>query len=664
VGARSVTVALDALGIAVFAGMWLGGWALLHRAASRYGVLAPVAAGAGLRLLVMVTVHVATLRSGDGGLMFLDDKAYLAEGMRIAAGWRDGHLFNPSDINYAGTYMFGYQAFCGLIFVLTPNIIAGKLVNVLAGSATVLLVALLADRLLGSPARRRAAWMAAVAPGLVWWSTPLMKEALACLLVTASLLAILHLFSGRAALAFAVTWSALLLTRPAAAVALAFAAVVVLVGAAWHTGRRTAVRRMSVVTAIMIVAGIAVLAAQAAGDPAAVADSYRLVIQRMVDQYRQSSPALIPVDVGRSLISPYPWAFDPATRNWDRGLYPGMWTWYALYPLAIAGIYRLRQRPETWLLVLCSASYLMLNAFTSGFIFRQRSAIEPVVLVLAVGGMRSWRSLARSAAAAWLVVAVVAGAHTGSLMTFGIVALAAGVAALASVRLKAAPLEIAPKMRLVAALDELASARDTVRRSACAGLRSWRALRSTAPPLGLTAPPWTTLIASFVKAVRPALPVHSPTRDHSFADEAIVPTSASTDIGMRAREARLPATRAAASPRATGAARRSVELLRAAGPSVVPGSSAPGLGLRLSVVGALAAMAACMRSGAVLLSTMRAAAPPLALPRGTGRARRPVSLLRAAAPSVSLEPPALRLEPRLPVIAGIRGAAPCLEPAP
>jgi hypothetical protein len=51
------------------------------------------------------------------------------------------------------------------------------------------------------------------------------------------------------------------------------------------------------------------------------------------------------------------------------------------------------------------AVVLILNAFLVGAAFRQRSTIEPLVLVLVIAGFTSWRSLALLAAGGLLLAA-------------------------------------------------------------------------------------------------------------------------------------------------------------------------------------------------------------------------------------------------------------------
>jgi hypothetical protein len=423
------------LGGVVFIALLLVAMLAIARAARSAGVLAPVIVGGLVRLGVMVVVHLGSLELGDGGLMFLDDRTYFETGRRLADAWRAGDIIDPGRYEYAGTPQFGYSALVGAVFVLVgPSIFAAKLVNVIAATATVLLVALLAGRILGEELRRPAAWLAALFPGLVWWSAPLMKEAFVTFLVMAALLAAAHLPKRSAAVVLIPILGALVLTRTAAALAIALGIGAALAFAAWKStgfGLRLSLPLAGGVTVILLVGGLLL----ARGDPRGLVLEYLSTIERMIDQYQGSAPTRVPVDVLKSLVTPFPWVFDLATRNWDRGLYPGVWVLYLLYPLAAAGIWRLRHRPELLLILVPVVSSLVMNAFTSGFVFRQRSPVEPVILVLALAGITSYRQAARWGAAALAAVACVATVQSDSTVTGTLIATAAAGIWVAAMRL-------------------------------------------------------------------------------------------------------------------------------------------------------------------------------------------------------------------------------------
>lgn len=440
------------LGAGLLAALLGSGVWILTRHARRAGVLAPVLWGLGIRLGAMLLVHGSSLLAGESGLMFLDDKTYFWEGTAIASAWRAGEVINPGSYEYAGTPMFGYQALLGVAFLLVGDIIAGKLVNVLASTGTVLCTALIAGKIWGDEARRRAAWLAALLPGLVWWSTPMMKEAVAGFLLAACLLALLNLGRPWALAWFVLALGALALTRTAAAAALLLAAAPV---AGWLVVRNRHdfdVRRLLGGTfAAICLAGVPLLIFSR-GDVVGLVQTYTSTIDSMIAAYRESGPLHVPVSVAQSFISPYPWVFDAGTRNWNMGLYPGMWTWYALYPLAGLAVLRYRRRPEVVLLVLIVAIYLALNAFTSGYVFRQRSTIEPIIVLLAIGGLTSWRMGAMVAAGTWAFVALPAAAQSGNPLTVLAILVGSGCAALLARRLPADAMNIQGRHAILPAL--------------------------------------------------------------------------------------------------------------------------------------------------------------------------------------------------------------------
>ena len=259
-----------------------------------------------------------------------------------------------------------------------------KLVNVLFGTATVLIIGLIAREVLGQGAHRRAAWLVALAPGVVWWSAPLLKEAFVTFLTAAAVLAALKL--PRAAGYLAALLVALALTRISLVVVLVVSLIVGLLLAARKADRVIRWRSAMLVALSASVAVAAFLVLASGGRPVGFIDAYRSTIDQMIEIYQGSNLAAVPADALKSLVTPIPWAFDEATRNWDRGLYPGMWFWYLAYPLAALGLWRLRRRPELALIALPIVLSLVLGALTSGFLFRQRAPIEPLILLLVCRG--------------------------------------------------------------------------------------------------------------------------------------------------------------------------------------------------------------------------------------------------------------------------------------
>jgi hypothetical protein len=387
----------------------------LWRRAAADGVLTPVLAGIGLRLGVLVIAHISSVSLGDHGLLFVDDRTHFEGAKTLAALWRDGQVPDPSTHDVLGTLQFGYPAFIALIFTLgTNSILLGKLSSVLLGGIVVYLVARISGAVLGERAKLRGAWLAALAPSLVWWSTTLMKEALATMLVALGVLAITKLPRPRALVWLGVALAALIVVRSAGLLALVVGGIVAVALAGRQVERRWLSRPLILVGTGLGVGVVAAVLVVSRGDVVGFYHQYATTAKTMFGLYQGSNPARVPYDVVKSLVTPLPWVFDSGTQNWDRALYPGEWLLLCALPLAALGVWRMRRRPEAWLLTTTLVTAVVANASTSGYVFRQRSMVEPLILVLALGGATSWRMAARVSAATLGVVAVVAGVQSRS----------------------------------------------------------------------------------------------------------------------------------------------------------------------------------------------------------------------------------------------------------
>jgi hypothetical protein len=415
------------------------------RRARAIGVLVPLAVGFGLRLVVMLIAHFGSLSLHDGGMLFVDDRTHFLGAERLTALWTAGTFPDPSSVHVLGTFQFGYPAFVAAIFTLgTTSLLLGKVANVLLGTASIYLMARIAGNLLGERARLRAAWLGALAPTLIWWSVPLLKEALATTLVLLAILAITELPRPNALATLAIVLASLVVVRTAAVLALVVAGVVAVAVAGRQAERRWLSRPLLALGLGLAACLAAAILIVSHGDVRNFYEQYHYTINRMIHVYQGSSIARVPFDALKSLVTPVPWAFDPNTHNWDRGLYPGVWLLFCALPLAALGAWRLRRRPEGWLLFLTIAVAITANAFTSGFVFRQRSMIEPLVLLLALAGARSWRMAAYASSLALVVVAAVAAVQSRSPVTAGAILAAAGLVALLGRRVPSTPFEEPP----------------------------------------------------------------------------------------------------------------------------------------------------------------------------------------------------------------------------
>lgn len=421
-------------GIAVYTGLVVGSLWVLFRQSRTSDLVAPLHVALLLRLTVMVAAHLFSVRHGDHGFFYLDDQGYDHIGRQIAQQWRHGRFVNIESDRYAGSLQFGYDAWVGSIYTLVgSHVIAVKLVNVLLGTASVLLAAKLAGYVLGSSAKRPVAWLVAVWPTLLWWSSMMLKESLVGFLLLTTLVAAFHLYKLPGLSAAALALAMLSITRISAAVA-----VVVTLGVG--LGLAVVRRRHEVdwraigsfVTGALACLLILVIAI-GYGDPQAFFRQYRHSFHQVTHFYGTGSLVSVPLDVARTLVVLHPPIFDVASP-WDRALYPGAWLWYAkwyaLLPMAVLGGWRLRRHLDGLILALPILVVLTLTAFLVGVTFRQRSTIEPLILVLIAAGFTSWERLALVASAGLLVAAASAMFQTharlaAALIAGGAVALAA-----------------------------------------------------------------------------------------------------------------------------------------------------------------------------------------------------------------------------------------------
>jgi hypothetical protein len=161
-----------------------------------------------------------------------------------------------------------------------------------------------------------------------------------------------------------------------------------------------------------------------------------------------------------------------------------MWFLFAILPTAALGVWRLRRSTELVILVVPIAISLTIYAVTSGAAFRQRSMIEPLIVLLFVAGIDSWRGVARRAAAAFALAAVLAGIQSASPVVALTIGLAAAALFLASTRLpgERSPVPM-PRAVFLEGLTTLGPPR-------IPPLRTWLTrARRAAPPVAAATPP-------------------------------------------------------------------------------------------------------------------------------------------------------------------------------
>jgi hypothetical protein len=398
----------------------------LVRAAISARLIGPVVVGAAVRLAVMLAAHLGSVATGGHGFMFLDDQGYAKVAGLLADQWREGNFVDPASYQFAGSYVFGFPTLVALIFLLTDeNLLAAKLVNVLLGTATILVTARIGRQLGGERAARYTAWLVAISPTVVWWTAPLLKEALVAFLVSASVLFALQFPRARAFTGLLLGLFGLALTRIPAVLGVGAGVCIAWLAAAWIMRKRVSWPAFAILAVLGTLLGAVALAVVAQGNPVALLAQYASTVRSTTAAYPGGDPRGIPADVVRTAVAPYPWAFDPGTQSWYRALYPGMWVWYLLLPTAALGFFRLRRRAEVWLFATPIAFLVLASALTSGFTIRQRSSIEPIVLVLVALGVDSWRKVFRRGSVAIFAIALFAMVQSYSLVVGAIVAAAA-----------------------------------------------------------------------------------------------------------------------------------------------------------------------------------------------------------------------------------------------
>lgn len=442
-----------AIGLLLFA-LLLGAalrW-LLRRAAAE-SLLGPVLVGGGLRLVVMLVVHFASVSAGDGGTFYLDDAGFANEGSVIAGVWLDGSIIDLSQIT--GSLNNGFQILVAGIFALVgTSVLAVKLVTVLLGTATVLVAGMIGARLFGDRGKVGTAWAIALLPTLIWWSGTMLKEPLAMFLVAVAVLAVLTPPSLRSVMIFAGATIGLTLTRPTALAAVIVGTAVAYSVTAIRHRRELDWRVLRAIAALAVGGVVGTTILISGGDPQAPLRQLADTARSMFAFYGRSS-VQIPIDWGRIFFVPFPWNVE-SPIGWDRALIPGIWLFIAMTPTAALGIWRLRRREELLLLLVPILTSTAIYAVTAGAAYRQRSGIELLFALLFVAGFDSARRVAQRAAVAIGVTAPLSLAHIGSPATALLIVAGAGALLLIARHLPDHPsLATAPEGILLGQLERV-----------------------------------------------------------------------------------------------------------------------------------------------------------------------------------------------------------------
>jgi hypothetical protein len=344
--------------------------------------LPALAAGVAARVWLVLAVQVV-----HGNFAFLDDQGYDQTGWSLAQAWHAGIFPPPGSAAYAGTLSYLWYVFVAAVyFAVGRHWLVVKLAAALLSSLSVPAAASIGLSLGGRRLGVRAAWVAAVYPGAVFWgSTGLKDGPMAALLLAVAAIALRPLTAWRLAAATGLL-AAAFLCRPvegAAVAAMLAVPALALVRRCSPDPLRLAALGCTVTTAAVVLAAQAGRYLPALDATVSGTGSLSLASGAVSISYIPS-----PGSVLRNLAGPFPWAYGPGTDTVYRALYPGMVVWLLLLPACALGCAEIARR-GTWAArgVVVSALvfvYAYLAVFASAGFFRQRFTAEVLFLVIAL----------------------------------------------------------------------------------------------------------------------------------------------------------------------------------------------------------------------------------------------------------------------------------------
>jgi hypothetical protein len=411
-GTRLLAAEVIATATVLLAGHWwpAAPWLLIPAAVVLYAAVilfeSPRPARVRLILACLAAVALCALVAAANGLrdpehyaLSLDDATYHRQAKAIAEAWRSG-LFPQLSLKgsapyYIGSLHTGYQRLlAGVYYVAGSDFRLGILANFFAVMLVPLFVFRAISTTVGAPeqtatqtpaAERDAlagAWLAALYPGLGYWSAWLLKDVVLAMLFIAGVAAALDLLVHKRAdvgLCLGALLYGLGICRAYAALSLVGGMVVYILA--------RLPRRLSSWGLVGLLLG-AVLFGYTETGGAYVRQLVYSLAELIPGEVRTPAQAFFLIVRGfpRLFLAPYAWvkAYGP---NPTYGLYPGMWWLYLIvYPLAAAGLFRLGRQnvlPATVPLVAWALSaYLLLISYV-GDAPRQRLYLDMVMCVFA-----------------------------------------------------------------------------------------------------------------------------------------------------------------------------------------------------------------------------------------------------------------------------------------
>ena len=397
-------------------------------------VWAPLVVAVVLRVLVVVFIQLY-----HGSFLFLDDHGYDTIGAKLASAWHLGRFPDPSSISFAGSVTYGYFVWVGaLYYAFGRHWLVVKLVGALLSALSVLPAASIGEELGGERLARKSAWLVALYPSAVFWGATGLKDAPLAALFLAAIALGLKPPAPRRLVAQIVLTGIAFTMRPLLGVACVMT-MVVPVSQGLRSRRRAPSRRRGV--RALTLAGLALLGClilpTLARDLSLLAHAQSAAETQMFPQgsvLAGSRPALSAPIV--ALLGPFPWAFDQRSHSVYMSLYPGMVVWILLLPGSALGVWLLLRRGSAAArgVIVASLAFLLmyLGYFGDEGFYRQRIALELVLMIVALCAFQARGERAATLTAAWLVVlgpAILVQTGTWSVMA-AVIFLAAALAAL------------------------------------------------------------------------------------------------------------------------------------------------------------------------------------------------------------------------------------------
>ena len=363
-----------------------------------------------LRVVGAVGSHELLLRMGRGGFLLMDDRAYDKLGWALVKVWTGQY---PGILKTDEYLMVNYTYLLAIIyFFLGHSLLAAKMLNVMLGALTAVLVYVLGRELFDRRTAVIAALFTAFFPSMALWSTVNLKDPMVVALTVAAIFGLLR-FARRH------EWWALALSlasfyylenlRPYVFLILAWLLPVGFLLADRSPLRRKLIRFAPVLIGVALISvvtnneefGLKWLSPKALTDAewaryvgARGADSgideMALKPPKEMETITRRTLDYLPRGLYYVVLGPVPWE---SRAGMARAVIPEMLVWYLIVTAALVGLvvsFRRRWR-ELMLPLGLSAGVVLALALTAGNtgnLFRHRSMYLPYTFILAAVGLQ------------------------------------------------------------------------------------------------------------------------------------------------------------------------------------------------------------------------------------------------------------------------------------